>query len=107
MICFNYTDLSQFTEALLRRAFNEIFYQYIVPKSSTDIALEQHKLILQFLGKPDPNNTNFLVLHQCEVKIKNQKNREETIANLEIAFEKVGEIKMIQGSINEIFQSIS
>jgi hypothetical protein len=107
MIIFNYTILDQFLEALSRRASNEIFSSYFEPNQSIEIADNRHKLILQFLGYPNSNNTNLIVLHQCILKMKTKNEREVVIQNLQKAFKESGDVMLIQGSINEIFTSIS
>jgi len=107
MIVYNYENLEDFLKALTRRINNEVFSQYIEPKSTPDISSGDFKLILQFLGKPDITNTNLIALHQCVIRIKTIKERNNTIEELKNAFEAAGGILLIQGWIKEIFQSIS
>jgi len=107
MIVYNYENLEDFLKALTRRINNEVFSQYIEPKSTPDISSGDFKLILQFLGKPDTTNTNLIALHQCVLRIKTIKERNNTIEELKNAFEAAGGILLIQGWIKEIFQSIS
>ena len=85
MIVFSYDILDDFLSALSRRISNEIFSQYIEPNQSTDIAANRNKIILQFLGRPDPTNVNLLVLHQIAIKISNQKEKEDVMENLKKA----------------------
>jgi hypothetical protein len=106
MIIFNYDVLDQFLEMLPNRAINQIFTQYIEPKNGEGLPSQMHKLVLQFLGRPDPSNTNFLVMYQTAIKISSKKERDEVIANLRKAFD-AGGIQLVQGCINEIFMSIS
>ena len=107
MIVYNYENLEDFLSALSRRMNNEVFSQYIEPKSTPDISSGDFKLILQFLGRPDNNNTALIALYQCVLKIKTIKERDDTIKELKNAFEAAGGISLIQGWIKEIFQSIS
>ncbi|MHA1475058.1 MAG: hypothetical protein ACTSQ5_07710 [Promethearchaeota archaeon] len=107
MIVFNYENLEDFLKALSRRIINEVFSQYIEPKTTPDISSGDFKLILQFLGKPDVNNTTLIALHQCVLRIKTITERNKTIKELKNAFEAAGGISLIQGWIKEIFQSIS
>lgn len=107
MIVYNYENLEDFLNALSRRINNEVFSQYIEPKTTPDISSGDFKLILQFLGKPDSNNTALIALHQCILRIKTIKERNDTIKELKNAFEAAGRISLIQGWIKEIFQSIS
>lgn len=107
MIVYNYENLEDFLNALSRRINNEVFSQYIEPKNLPDISSGDFKLILQFLGKPDSTNTSLIALHQCVLRIKTIKERNDTIKELKNAFEAAGGISLIQGWIKEIFQSIS
>jgi len=107
MIVYNYENLEDFLKALSKRINNEVFSQYIESKSTPDISSGDFKLILQFLGRPDINNTSLIALYQCIIRIKTIKERNETIKELKKAFEAAGEISLIQGWIKEIFQSIS
>ena len=90
-----------------RRASNEIFSQYIEPHSSSEIAPNRHKLILQFLGYISPDNTSINVLHQCVLKIKSSQERNNILEEMKKAFGKIGQISIIEGYINEIIMSIS
>ena len=107
MIVYNYENLDDFLTALSRRINNEVFSQYIEPKSTPDISSGDFKLILQFLGRPDIDNTALIALHQCVLRIKTIKEKNNTIKELKNAFEAAGGISLIQGWIKEIFQSIS
>ncbi|QEE15169.1 hypothetical protein DSAG12_00993 [Promethearchaeum syntrophicum] len=107
MIVYNYENLEDFLKALSKRINNEVFSQYIESKSTPDITSGDFKLILQFLGKPDINNTTLIALYQCVIRIKTIKERNDTIEELKKAFEAAGAISLIQGWIKEIFQSIS
>ena len=105
MIVFSYEILDDFLAALSRRISDEIFSQYIEPNISTEIAATRHKIILQFLGKPDISNPNLLVLHQIAIKIGTKKEKDEVMGNLKKAFQEAGNISLIQGEINEIMMS--
>ncbi|MHA1719634.1 MAG: hypothetical protein ACTSWX_04585 [Promethearchaeota archaeon] len=107
MIVYNYERLEDFLAALSRRMNNEVFSQYIEPNNTPEISSGDFKLILQFLGKPDINNSSIIALHQCVIRIKTIKERNETIKDLKNAFEAAGGISLIQGWIKEIVQSIS
>ncbi len=107
MIVYNYENLEDFLKALSRRINNEVFSQYIEPKNTPDISSGDFKLILQFLGRPDTNNTSLIASYQCVLRIKTIKERDKTIDELKNAFEATGGISLIQGWIKEIFQSIS
>ena len=107
MIVYNYENLEEFLKALSRRINNEVFSQYIEPKNTHGISSGDFKLILQFLGKPDINNTTLIALHQCVLRIKTIKEKNNIINELKNAFEAAGGISLIQGWIKEIFQSIS
>ena len=102
MIVFNYEILEDFLSALNRRVSNEIFSQYIEPEQNSELVAYRHKLILQFIGRPDPSNIHFAVLHQIAIPISGSKEREEIIGNLKKAFQTSGEVHLIQGYINEI-----
>ncbi len=107
MIVFNYEILDDFLTAISRRVSNELFSQYIEPEKNSELVAFRHKLILQFIGRPDPANIHFTVLHQIVLPISGSKEKEEIIANLKKAFLTAGEITLIQGHINEIIMSIS
>ena len=107
MIVYNYENLEDFLKALSRCINNEVFSQYIEPKNTPEISSTDFKLILQFLGKPDINNTNLIALYQCVLRIKTVKERNNTIEELKKAFDTAGSISLVQGWIKEIFQSIS
>ena len=55
MIVLNYENLEQFLFALQRRISNEVFAQYVEGKNSQDENSTTHTMILQFLGRVDPN----------------------------------------------------
>ena len=107
MIVYNYENLEDFLNALSRCINSEVFSQYIEPKNTPDISSGDFKLILQFLGRPDINNTTLIALHQCVLRIKTIKEKNNTIKELKNAFDAAGGISLIQGWIKEIFQSIS
>lgn len=106
MIVFNFDILDQFLGALACRATPFVFTQYVEPHTAEGVPVTTHKLMLQFMGRPDPQSPQLMVLHQCVLKIQAKKERDEIIASMKGAFDTNG-IKLIQGYINEIFMSIS
>ena len=107
MLVFNFENLENFLEALKFRMQNEVFSTYLEPESSLGASPQNHKLILQFLGKPDEKNISLHALYQIRMTLKKKNERTEIIAQLQKAFEIAGGIKLIPGTITEIFQSIS
>ena len=107
MLVFNFERLDDFLPALKYRIQNEVYSEYIEPETSLGASSRNHKLILQFLGNPYKENTNLIALYQIKIQIKKKDEREKIIEKLKAAFEKTGAVKLIQGSITEIFQSIS
>jgi hypothetical protein len=106
MIVFNFDRLDDFLARLPQRAVNDVFTEYVEPKLTGEVPTQSHKLILQFLGKPDPQSPQLIILHQCAIKIGSKKERDDVIENLKKAFD-AGGIRLVQGCINEIFMSIS
>ncbi len=104
MIVLNYENLEQFLFALQRRISNEVFAQYVEGKNSQDENSTTHTMILQFLGRVDPN---VLALHQCSLKLQKQEEKDELIQTLQQSFEKAGDIQLIQGKIIDIMMSLA
>ena len=107
MLIFNFEIIDDFLKALKYRIVDEVFSEYLEPETSLGASPQNHKLILQFIGRPDEKNTSILALYQIRIRIKQKNERNEIINHLQEAFAKVGGISLIQGNITEIFQSIS
>ena len=107
MIVFNYKKLDDFLAKMVLRMGNTVFTQYIEPSTNPDLSENRHKLILQFLGYPSQGNTDLNILHQISLGIKSSAERDEVIVKMKKAFEKIGDISIVEGYINEIFMSIS
>lgn len=107
MLVFQYQVLEDFLASLNYRLVDEVFSQYIEPETTLGASPNHHQLILQFLGHPDSQNTNILGLYQIKLEIKTHQERDRIIVHLKEAFKKAGEIRLIQGSISEIYRSIS
>ena len=96
--------------SLASRVSSEVFTQYVEPDRTSDFSMPSggsHKLILQFIGRIDPTGAGLTVLHQLSLDIKGSDERDEVIGSLKKAFDEAGGIRLIQGSINEIFTSLA
>lgn len=107
MLVFQYNQLEDFLTSLKYRITDEVYSQYVEPNNAMGAASNQHHLILQFLGHPDTKNVNILGLYQIRIEINTRQERDSIIVDLQKAFATAGNIKLIQGSITEIFRSIS
>jgi hypothetical protein len=104
MIVFNFEILDQFLAALSNRIHNQIFFHIRAPNSGSDQNESVYEVMLQFLGRPDPQ---VLVLHQCAIKLQKKEEREVVIARLKETFKTAGDIILIQGRIQELIMSLT
>ena len=110
MIVYNFEKLEPFLFSLSSRVSSEVFTQYVEPDRTRDFSMSSsgsHKLILQFIGRIDPTGANITILHQLSLDIKGSDERDEVIGSLKKAFDEAGGIRLIQGSINEVFTSLT
>lgn len=99
MIIIHLEELNDFASFLDKRLSNEIFFEFIRPESSFDGICVQ----LEFLGSL--NNTNVLFTTNLDFpKIKDKEAVKEKLKEIKISDL---ELKLIYGSIREIFFSIS
>ena len=99
MIIIHLADLNDFASFLEKRIGNEIFFEFIKPEFS----LNGIRVQLQYLGVM--NNTNILfTTHLDFPKIKDKEAVKEKLKGLKIADL---ELKLIHGTIRELYFSIS
>ncbi len=108
MIVFTYEKIESFLAMISRRVNNEIFIHHVSPENPTTGSLENsQKIVLQFLGRPDPANIHLNALHQCIIRIKSSIEKETIIEQLRATFKQIGDILLVEGSIIEIMHSLA
>lgn len=106
MIIFHYDVLEQFLNQLPRNISSEVFIQYLEPNQELELQeRDSHKVILQFLGRPDDGNPHLNILHQCVIKINSTKERDEVVKRIETALNTLKNFKVVRGKISEIVHS--